>query len=143
MNRNKYPPIGITVQNLRKQFGLTLNDLAQQSGLSVSALSKIENSQVSPTYDTILGLATGLDVDVTELFGNTPNKVDAAGRLVVTREAKGILQKTPHYEYEMLAGELSAKQFTPLLTRVHAHSIKEFSKIEGAYVGRILLCLVG
>ncbi|QOG21077.1 helix-turn-helix domain-containing protein [Bradyrhizobium sp. SEMIA] len=131
VNQNKYPPIGVTVQKLRKQFRLTLNDLAQQSGVSVSALSKIENGQASPTYDTILRLATGLDVDVTELFGTSPNKRDAAGRLVVTREGEGILQKTPHYEYEMLAAELSNKRFTPLLTRVRAHSITEFSRIEG------------
>ncbi|QRM33001.1 helix-turn-helix domain-containing protein [Microvirga sp. VF16] len=130
VNENKYPPIGVTVQRLRKQFGFTLNDLAQQSGLSVSALSKIENGQVSPTYDTILRLAAGLDVDVTELFGST-TKAGAAGRLVVTRAGEGILQKTPHYEYEMLGAELSTKQFTPLLTRVRAHSIKEFPKIEG------------
>ena len=130
-NQSKYPPIGVTVQRLRKQFGLTLTDLAQRSGLSASALSKIENGQVSPTYDTILRLASGLDVDVTELFGSTPSKAGASGRLVVTRDGEGILQKTPHYEYEMLGAELSTKAFTPLLTRVRARSIADFSKIEG------------
>ncbi|MEZ2148157.1 XRE family transcriptional regulator [Bradyrhizobium sp. DN5] len=131
MKQDKYPTIGAIVQRLRKQFKLTLNDLAQKSGLSISAVSKIENDQVSPTYETIVRLAIGLEVDVTELFGGTSDKAGATGRLVVTRGGEGILQKTPHYEYEMLGAELASKQFTPLLTRVRAHSIKEFSKIEG------------
>ncbi|RWM09754.1 MAG: XRE family transcriptional regulator [Mesorhizobium sp.] len=131
VHEHKYPPVGVTVQKLRKQFRLTLNDLAQRAGLSISAVSKIENGQVSPTYDTILRLSVGLGVDVTELFGSTSSKSGAAGRLVVTRGGEGILQRTPHYEYELLGADLASKQFTPLLTRVRAHSIKEFSKIEG------------
>ncbi|WP_352469392.1 helix-turn-helix transcriptional regulator, partial [Mesorhizobium sp. M0119] len=51
VTQTKYPPIGVTVQRLRKQFKFTLNDLAQRSGLSVSAVSKVENGQVSPTYE--------------------------------------------------------------------------------------------
>lgn len=129
--QNNHPPIGMIVQKLRKHSGLTLSDLSQKSGLSLSAVSKIENGQVSPTYETILRLAVGLNVDVTELFGSTTNKPGAAGRMVVTRRGEGILQKTPHYEYEMLSAELSTKQFTPLLTHVHARSIKEFSEIQG------------
>lgn len=129
--QNNHPPIGMIVQKLRKHSRLTLNDLAQKSGLSLSAVSKIENGQVSPTYETIQRLAVGLNVDVTELFGSTTNKPGAAGRMVVTRRGEGILQKTPHYEYEMLSAELSTKQFTPLLTHVRARSIKEFSEIQG------------
>ncbi|MER9795488.1 XRE family transcriptional regulator [Mesorhizobium sp. M0213] len=131
VKQTNYPPIGVTVQRLRKQLKFTLNDLAQRSRLSLSAVSKIENGQVSPTYETILRLAIGLNVDVTELFGSTTDKAGAAGRMVVTRRGEGIPQKSPHYEYEMLSAGLSTKEFTPLLTRVRARSIKEFSEIQG------------
>ncbi|RVG23093.1 XRE family transcriptional regulator [Sinorhizobium meliloti] len=131
VNDDNYPPIGLTVQILRKRQKLTLNDLAQKSGLSISAVSKIENAQVSPTYETILRLAVGLNVDVTELFGGSSTPTSAAGRITVTRKGTGIVQKTPHYEYEMLAAELSKKEFTPLLTKIRARSIQEFAEMQG------------
>ncbi|RMC29810.1 helix-turn-helix domain-containing protein [Paracoccus alkanivorans] len=124
------PPIGVTVQALRKRSGLTLNDLSQSAGISLSAVSKIENGQVSPTYDTILRLATGLKVEVAELFGSKPREA-AAGRLVVTRAGEGPRQSTPHYEYQMLCAGLATKEFTPLLTRISARSISEFDELQG------------
>ncbi|BCG97204.1 MULTISPECIES: helix-turn-helix domain-containing protein [unclassified Mesorhizobium] len=131
-NHAKYPKIGVTVHKLRKKFRLTLNDLGQKSGLSPSAVSKIENGQVSPTYETILRLAVGLDVDVTELFGSTP-KTSATSRMVITRAGEGIVQSTPHYEYEMLCAGLATKEFTPLLTYIRARSIDDFAEIKGHF----------
>ncbi|MGO7961204.1 helix-turn-helix domain-containing protein [Rhizobium leguminosarum] len=143
VNEDNYPPIGQTVQRLRKRQKLTLNDLAQKSGLSTSAVSKIENAQVSPTYETILRLAVGLNVDVTELFGGSSTPASAAGRIAVTRKGAGIVQKTPHYEYEMLGAELSKKEFTPLLTTVRARSIHEFAEIQGHTGEEFLFVLSG
>lgn len=131
VNDDNYPPIGLTVQRLRKRQKLTLNDLAQKSGLSTSAVSKIENAQVSPTYETILRLALGLNVDVTELFGGVQTRPSAAGRIAITPKGTGIFQKTPHYEYEMLGAGLSKKEFTPLLTKIRARSIQEFPEMQG------------
>lgn len=120
--------ISDTVHRLRKQSGMTLTDLAQRSGISVSALSKIENDLTSPTYDTILRLALGLDVDITELFGsNVTGTVN--GRREITRKGEGVVQPTPHYEYEMLASSLATKAFTPLVTKVRARSVAEFHEL--------------
>ncbi|MBZ9993993.1 helix-turn-helix domain-containing protein [Mesorhizobium sp. BH1-1-4] len=131
VNDENYPPIGVTVQRLRKRQKMTLNDLAQKSGLSISAVSKIENGQVSPTYETIMRLAVGLNVDVTELFGGSPTRPSSAGRIAITRKGTGIALKTPHYEYEMLGAGLSKKEFTPLLTKIRARSIQEFPELQG------------
>lgn len=128
--RGKSAPIGVMVQVIRKDSGMTLNDLAQSAGISLSAVSKIENGQVSPTYETILRLATGLNVEVTELFGSKARE-PAAGRLVVTRAGDGIPQSTPHYDYQMLCGGLAAKEFTPLLTRISARNVEEFDELQG------------
>lgn len=128
--RGKSPPIGETVQVMRKESGMTLNDLAQRAGISLSAVSKIENGQVSPTYETILRLATGLNVEVTELFGSKARE-PAAGRLVVTRAGDGICQSTPHYEYQMLCAGLATKEFTPLLTRINARKVSDFNELQG------------
>lgn len=124
------PPIGVTVQTLRKRSRMTLNDLSQSAGISLSAVSKIENGQVSPNYDTILRLAMGLKVEVAELFGSKPRDA-ATGRLVVTRAGQGLRQSTPHYEYQMLCAGLASKEFTPLLTRISARSISEFDELQG------------
>lgn len=109
---------------------MTLNDLSQSAGISLSAVSKIENGQVSPNYDTILRLAMGLKVEVAELFGSKPRDA-ATGRLVVTRAGEGLRQSTPHYEYQMLCAGLASKEFTPLLTRISARSISEFDELQG------------
>lgn len=138
-----YPPIGVTVHKMRKALGYTLSDLAQRSGLSLSACSKIENGQVSPTYDTIIRLAQGLNVDVTELFGGPSDKTGATGRLVVTRAGSGIVQQSPHYSYEMLAAGLATKQFTPLLTTIKARSVDQFSEIQGHIGEEFFLVLSG
>lgn len=127
---HNFPAIGQIVHRLRTQAGLTLNDLARQAGVSLSAVSKIENGQTSPTYDTIQRLAIGLGVDVTELFGSKP-KPAATGRLVVTRRGEGLDQATPHYDYQMLSAGLAAKEFTPLLTRIRARSLDEFTDLQG------------
>lgn len=124
------PLIGVTVQTLRKRSRMTLNDLSQSAGISLSAVSKIENGQVSPNYDTILRLAMGLKVEVAELFGSKPRDA-ATGRLVVTRAGEGLRQSTPHYEYQMLCAGLASKEFTPLLTRISARSISEFDELQG------------
>lgn len=126
--RKTFPPIGTTVQKLRKKSRMTLNDLSRNSGISLSAVSKVENGLVSPTYETILRLAAGLNVEVTELFGSKSRET-AAGRLVVTREGEGIYQRSPHYEYQMLCAGLATKEFTPLLTRIRARSIEEFEEL--------------
>ena len=60
--------IGDTLRRMRQARGLTLNELARRCDLAPSTLSKIENGQMSPTYDTILSLGEGLEVDVADLF---------------------------------------------------------------------------
>lgn len=122
----KHPSIGWTVHMLRKRASMTLNDLAVRAGISVSAVSKIENGQTSPTYDTILRLAVGLGVDIAVLFGSEVQGT-VNGRRVITRAGAGIVQSTPHYDYEMLCSDLATKAFTPLLTQVRARSVDEFA----------------
>ncbi|MFT4181528.1 MAG: XRE family transcriptional regulator [Rhizobium sp.] len=116
------------LRRLRHRAGLTLQELAVRCGLASSTLSKIENGQMSPTYDTIIRVADGLAIDVAELFTGTSSH-DVGGRRTVTRRAQGIVRSTEQYSYEMLAAELSGKQFIPLLTTVNAHSIADFPSL--------------
>ena len=112
-------------RRLRAASGLTLQDLSTVSGISQSALSKIENGQLSPTYEKILALAKGLGVDVAELFTDSPAGTPV-GRRGVTRRGHGVVHSSPQYDYEMLCSDLTGKQFLPLLATVKAHKLQDF-----------------
>ena len=64
------PPVdlGARVRELRKARNWTLEQAANQAGLARSTLSKIENGQMSPTYDALKKLAVGLEISVPQLF---------------------------------------------------------------------------
>lgn len=125
VRRRSGQSIAHTLRALRKKAELTLNELGQRSGLAVSTLSKIENDQMSPTYDTLLSLAEGLEVDISELVTGGRG-VSVSGRKAVTLKGKGLVHRTLQYDYEMLCNDIANRQFVPLLAEVKAHSIKQF-----------------
>lgn len=115
-------------KSLRAAARMTLQELSLASGVSQSALSKIENGQLSPTYEKILALAKGLGVDVAELFSDsTPGT--PMGRRAVTLKGEGVVHRSPQYDYQVLCSELSGKQFLPLLATIKAHSVREFATL--------------
>ena len=116
---------GQRIKQLRLERGLTLQQLAVKSGLATSTISKIEQSQLSPTYENILRLANGLEVDVAALFNPSPARM-MSGRRSVTRAGQGDRLNSPQYDYEMLCADLSNKQFIPLLTTLKARSFSDF-----------------
>ena len=120
--------LGARVRSLRAAAELTLKDLSERSGISVSALSKIENGQLSPTYEKIVGLAKGLDVDVATLFAESYSG-SVTGRRSITRKGQGIPYDTRNYAYEILCADLTQKRMIPLLARVKAREIKSFGPL--------------
>lgn len=112
-------------RRLRAAAGLTLQELSGRSGVSQSALSKIENGQLSPTYEKILALAKGLGVDVAVLFSDAETGTPM-GRRGVTLKGRGVVHSSPQYDYEVLCPDVLRKQFLPLLTTVKAHSVQDF-----------------
>jgi transcriptional regulator with XRE-family HTH domain len=116
------------VRALRSKGGMTLKELSARSGISISALSKLENGQLSPTYENIVRLARGLSVDITALFADD---IPAAvmGRRSITCKGAGVRCETANYDYEMLCTDLARKQMVPLLARVKAKEIKAFGPL--------------
>lgn len=117
--------LGARVRELRKARDWTLEQAANQAGLARSTLSKIENGQMSPTYDALKKLATGLEISVPQLF-TPPQAGQANGRLAVTKSGQGSAQATVTYEHELLADTLSKKQMLPYRARVRARDMSEF-----------------
>jgi transcriptional regulator with XRE-family HTH domain len=60
--------VAARVRDLRQARGLTQEGLAERAGISISFVSMIERGERSPSYDTLLQLAQGLDLHVSELF---------------------------------------------------------------------------
>lgn len=112
------PPLdlGARVRELRKARGWTLEQAAKQAGLARSTLSKIENGQMSPTYEALKKLATGLEISVPQLF-TPPAAEKINGRMVVTKSGEGAAKATTTYEHELLAESLRKKQMLPYRAR--------------------------
>ncbi|MFT4707941.1 MAG: transcriptional regulator with XRE-family HTH domain [Ascidiaceihabitans sp.] len=117
--------LGARVRELRKARDWTLEQAAGQAGLARSTLSKIENGQMSPTYDALKKLAVGLEISVPQLF-TPPAKGQVGGRMSVTKNGEGTQTATVTYEHELLADALTQKKMLPYRARVRARSMDEF-----------------
>lgn len=117
--------LGARVRELRKARGWTLEQAAAQAGLARSTLSKIENGQMSPTYEALKKLAGGLAISVPQLF-TPPSRAQVTGRRAITKAGEGQAQATATYEHELLAGSLTRKQMLPYRARIRARGLEEF-----------------
>ncbi|WP_323036924.1 XRE family transcriptional regulator [Pararhodobacter sp.] len=113
------------VRTLRKERGWTLEQAAQAAGLARSTLSKIENGQMSPTYDGLKKLAEGLGISVPQLF-TPPKNAAPGGRMTTTLHGQGESHVTTTYEHELLAGGLTRKAMLPYRARIHARKFEDF-----------------
>ena len=117
--------LGARVRELRKARDWTLEQAARQAGLARSTLSKIENGQMSPTYEALKKLATGLEISVPQLF-TAPSKGQVNGRMAFTKAGEGTHQITTTYEHDLLAETLTRKAMLPYRARIRARSMEEF-----------------
>jgi len=117
--------LGVRVRELRKARAWTLEQAAQEAGLARSTLSKIENGQMSPTYEALKKLADGLGISVPQLF-TPPSNPQVNGRMAVTLSGEGEAHATTTYEHELLAGALTRKAMLPYRARIRARSFEEF-----------------
>ncbi len=117
--------LGQRVRDLRKARNWTLEQAATQAGLARSTLSKIENGQMSPTYDALKKLAEGLEISVPQLF-TPPVRDQVNGRMVFTKNGDGASRPTTTYEHSLLAENLTKKTMLPYHSRVRARDMSEF-----------------
>jgi len=118
--------LGQLLRDLRRARGWTLAEAGAAAGVARSTLSKVENGQMSPTYDLLIKVANGYGVDLADLFARSsaeaqraaagPANPASAGRLAVTRAGTGRLHRAPFYEHEVLATALRHKRMMPFRT---------------------------
>ncbi|MEJ6398282.1 helix-turn-helix domain-containing protein [Yoonia sp. 208BN28-4] len=117
--------LGLRVRELRKARSWTLEQAAKQAGLARSTLSKIENGQMSPTYEALKKLATGLEISIPQLF-TPPSEGQVTGRRVITLRDEGTHHITATYEHDLLAEQLTQKKMLPYRARVRARRMEDF-----------------
>lgn len=125
MQGNKQSALAQRLRALRQARAWTLKQAAEATGVSASTLSKIENSLLSPTYDNLIKIAAGLNLDVAELFTASDAHM-GTGRRSLSRQGEGRQYETPYYDHRLLCTALSHKRMMPFHTRVKARSFDEF-----------------
>ena len=119
--------LGFRVRSLRKARNWTLEQAAQQAGLARSTLSKIENGQMSPTYNALKKLAVGLEISIPQLF-TPPSQNEVSSRLIVTKAGQGTAHATTTYEHDLLSEGLTQKKMLPYQARIRARRFEEFGE---------------
>ncbi len=61
--------IGDKIRRLRKNKEMTLDQLAVKCCVTKGYLSKVENSDKAPPVSTLINIAAGLGVGISEIFG--------------------------------------------------------------------------
>jgi transcriptional regulator with XRE-family HTH domain len=118
--------IGARVRAIRMERKWTLAEAGKRCSVGRSTLSKIENGQMSPTFNLLRKITRGLEVDLVELFEEDEG-VQLKGRRCVTRKGEGKLHTAPTYRHELLATELIHKRMLPFRSTITARSWSDFS----------------
>jgi len=61
------PGLGKAIRELRQKRGATLKETAPKAGITFGTLALIERGEGNPTWATVRGIATALNVPVAEL----------------------------------------------------------------------------
>ncbi len=119
--------IGVQLKAIRTENKWTLEEASKRTGLARSTLSKIENEQISPTFSVMQKLASGLNIELPQLF-TKPKETKVTGRRDVTLGGQGRPHATLTYEHELLATQLRNKKMMPYKSRVHARNFEHFGE---------------
>lgn len=119
---------GRRLRHLRQSRKLTLTEVAELTGLAVSTISKVERGLMALTYDRLMQLAAGLEMELPALFGREGESFQRES-LAVARLGDFQLQETGTYSYEILFPEVWHKAMTPMTGTVRAHSRSEFDTL--------------
>lgn len=126
-----FPQLGRITKRIRLSRGLTLDEVSRLTGLSKSMLSKVENEKSSLTYENLVRLSRGLQVDIEDLFAtDAPSRrAEFTERRTIGRKGQGKPIRTVPYGESYLCTDFKHKKLIPVITNVKARSLQEFGPL--------------
>jgi transcriptional regulator with XRE-family HTH domain len=130
----------LRLKSLRLSKDLTLDELSRLSGVSIATISKIENQQQKPGFETILKISRALHINFVHMLEPEPTVAPKMARRVVTRAAEAPVYESGIYGYAVHATDLAQKAMVPLVMHVETAvvpPVEEWSVHDGeefAYV---------
>jgi transcriptional regulator with XRE-family HTH domain len=122
---------GAVLKALRRRNGWTLSEVSRRTGLPTSTLSKVENDKMSLTYDKLVRISEGLNVDISRLFSGDADETQSAvnGRRSITRAGGGRAIETKNYGHLYPAADLLNKRIIPIVAELRARTLEEFGEL--------------
>ncbi len=112
------PAFGRRIRELRRVRKLTLEEVSKNGGLSRASISKIERGEMSPTYESLLKLARGLESDVGLLISA---RSAGRGEYDVTRSGRGARHRADRrFPSQLLAPAFSKRSLHAFVTEVRS-----------------------
>ncbi len=124
-------PLGMKIKSLRRQNKWTLAEMSDHTDVPLSSLSKIENGQLSPTYDQLLKLSKGLGLDVAELLSDKTDhdKPNIIGRRSINGVDDGVIVEDHLQTLHYLSSDLLDKAFVPMIADIKARNIDDYKEL--------------
>ncbi len=104
---------------------LSQEQLAAKSNVARSTLSKIENEQLSPTFEVLLKIARGFDVDVSTLL-ETDKRKSFVGRLCVDQPSLENVLEYKNNRMFPLAAQIKNKAYECFMVEFNCFSLDNF-----------------
>lgn len=124
-HNHEHAELSSRVRRWRREKGLSQEELAEKAGFARSTLSKIENGQLSPTFEILLKLSHGFGIDITSLLG-PENKPTLSGRLSVDREISADVIEYANNRLFPLAAQFKDKLFQCFIVEFTCSSLEKF-----------------
>lgn len=119
------------MRELRTRNRWRIADVSHMTGLAASTISKVENGRMSLTYDKLQQLASGLSLDLAELFTD-PRKPDnpaVTARRSTGKAGDGVAFAADSYQWRFLNADLAPKKMVPIIGQATARTIEEFGEL--------------
>ena len=125
---------GLFLREFRTEKGLTLAEVSERTGIPVSTLSKVETGKMSLSYEKLVRLSHGLDIDIARLFAapvspSVAAQRPATGRRSITPANAGASIETATYNYTYPSADLLNKALNPMIIEVKVRSIDDFGEL--------------
>jgi quercetin dioxygenase-like cupin family protein len=91
----------------------------------------VENGKMSLTYDKLVRISKGLEIDLAQLFsqGSGGDAMTVSGRRSIARAGEGHAIETENYGHLYPASDLLNKHFIPIVADIRARSLSEFGEM--------------